>query len=166
MIISLIVAAAENGIIGREKAIPWHLPRDLKRFRRLTKGHHVIMGRRTYESIGRPLADRVNLVLSESEDLQIEGCTVLASLVGALALARENGESETFIIGGARVYAEAIELADSIHLTRVHERLEGDTALPLIRESEWRIVSIERHEPDSQHAFAHSFIEMVRSPNA
>jgi dihydrofolate reductase len=161
MIVSIVVAAAENGIIGAGNQLPWRLPADLKYFRKLTTGHPVIMGRKTFDSIGKPLKDRTNIVLSQSVG-QIEGCIVKPNLREALEFCRP--ESEVFIIGGGTVYAEALAagLVDRIYLTRVHHEVEGDTFFRLEDETNWKVVSTERHEADETHAWPYSFIRLDR----
>lgn len=130
MIISLIAAVAENGVIGRKGALPWHIPSDLKRFNAVTRGHTVIMGRKTFESIGRPLPGRRNIVLTRQQDYQAEGCEIVHDLDSAFAACA--GEAEVFIGGGGEVYAATIPLADRIYLTRVKAAVEGDTFFPEI----------------------------------
>ncbi len=155
MIVSLIVAVAENGVIGRAGKLPWHLPEDLKRFKRLTVGHPVIMGRKTWESIGRPLPGRRNLVVSRTPGYAAEGAEVFASLDEALAAAA--GEDEVFVIGGAALYAEAMPRADRLYLTRVHATVEGDVTFPGLDPAAWTLVSEDRREADARHDHAFSF---------
>lgn len=162
MRISLIVAAARNGVIGRGGRLPWHLPEDMRRFRAHTLGHHVIMGRRTHESIGRPLPGRTNLVLSRDPRLRIEGCTTVHSLEEALDLARNAGEEEAFVMGGRAVYEAALPHADRIHLTRVEADVEGDVRLPVIDPTSWAEVAREAHLADERHAYAFSFLVLER----
>jgi dihydrofolate reductase len=163
MKISLIVAAAENDVIGNKNALPWHLPSDLKHFRALTKGHPVLMGRRTYESIGKPLPDRRNIVISTTKK-NIEGCEVFSSLGEALEQLLVEGEKgEIFVIGGVRVFEEALlEIMSDlrphrIYLTRVHADIDGDVKLPTINWKHWNKVSSEFHEKDKEHAYAYTF---------
>ncbi len=155
MKISLIVAMAENRVIGQDGDLPWHLPADLKRFKRLTVGHTLLMGRKTFESIGRPLPKRRSIVLSRNPDYQAPGAEVTTSLPRALELAA--GDDEVFVIGGARVFEEALGAADRLHLTRVHAEVEGDVKLPEFDRGEWRLISEERHEADDRHAFPFTF---------
>lgn len=138
--ISLIVAVAQNGVIGDRNALLWHISEDLKHFKALTSGHPVVMGRKTYESLGRPLPNRTNVVVSRQE-LEIPGCRVVHSLDEALALFP--GDVEVFIIGGAQIYAEALPRADRFYLTRVFHDYEGDTRFPEWNEAQWRLVSSE-----------------------
>lgn len=130
MIISLIVALDEGGGIGRRGEVPWRLSLDLRRFKALTMGHHLVMGRKTWEVIGRPLPGRTSLVLTRQGDYRAEGAVVLPSLEAALAVARAAGETEAFVIGGGELYAQALPQADRLYLTRVHIRLDCDTFFP------------------------------------
>jgi dihydrofolate reductase len=160
MVVSLVVAVAENGVIGRDNALPWRLPNDLKFFKRTTLGHPILMGRATFESIGRPLPGRSNLVLSHNPALQIEGCTVVHSLEAAIAASTD--AQELMVIGGAQVYAQILPRADRIYLTRVHADVSGDSYFPAFDTTQWRADSTERHEADAQHAYAYSFITLQR----
>ena len=137
MIISIIVAVSENEGIGLNGRVPWHLSDDLKRFKRLTMGHHLIQGRRTYESIGKPLPGRVMVVVTGNPDYRAEDCDVVSSLQAALDLARGRGEAEAFVAGGARLYAEALPLANRMYFTRVHAVVEADTFFPEFNAGEW-----------------------------
>ena len=127
--LALIVAVARNGIIGRDGALPWHLPEDLEHFKRTTRGHAIIMGRKTHESIGRPLPDRRNIVVTGSGG-GFDGCETASSLEEAVALARQTDDLP-FVIGGARLYDEALPLATEIYLTEIAEDFEGDTRLEI-----------------------------------
>jgi dihydrofolate reductase len=160
--VSLIVAAGENNVIGQQGDLPWRLPEDLKRFRSLTTGHHILMGRRTWDSIGRPLPERTSLVLSRSKSLQLPGAHVLPSLHEALGAAAQAGESEAFVIGGASLFAEALPLADRIYLTRVHAAPEGDVFLPPIDTSLFREESAATHPIDGKHSFSFTFYVLSR----
>jgi dihydrofolate reductase len=161
--VSVIVAVASNGVIGRGGELPWHLPDDLARFKALTMGHHLIVGRRTWESIGRPLPGRRILVVT-SRDLALpEGVVRAGSLDEALGLAAAGGEEETFVGGGARLYAEALPRADRIYLTRVLEEVAGDTSLPPLDAAAWRLVAREEHRADDRHAHRFAFEVLERS---
>ncbi|MFP6663441.1 MAG: dihydrofolate reductase [Deltaproteobacteria bacterium] len=162
MRVSLIVAAAENNVIGKDGALPWRLPDDLKHFKALTRGHHIVMGRRTWESIGRVLPERVSIVLSRQPALALEGAHVVAGIGAALALAEAAGEDEAFVIGGAAVYAAALPRTDRIHLTRVHATIEGDTGLPAWPAEQFVETSAEMHPADEKHPYSFSFIELNR----
>ena len=163
MRISLVVAVAENGVIGRGNALPWHLPADLKFFKRVTLGHPILMGRATYQAIGRPLPGRLNLVLSRQALLHIEGCTVVSDL--AAAIAASGAAEELMVIGGADVYRQTIDRAERIYLTRVHAVIEGDTFFPPLEPASWKQMAVERHEADERHAYAYSFVELRREPH-
>jgi dihydrofolate reductase len=159
--ISIIAAIAENGVIGVRNRLPWHLPDDLKNFRRLTSGHHILMGRRNYESIGRPLPDRTNLVLSHDAAYSAPGCRVVTSLDRALETA--GADPEIFIIGGATLYAQTLACVQRLYLTRVHARVEGDTSFPVYDERNWIEIDRRDHEADARHAYAFSFITLDRT---
>ena len=138
--IVLIAAVARNGTIGRDNELPWRLRADLQHFRALTLGHPILMGRKTWESLGRPLPNRENVVITRQR-IDIPGCRVAHSLAGALELFPES--EEVFVIGGAQIYAEALPMADRFYLTRVRHSYEGDTRFPAWDESKWRAVSSE-----------------------
>lgn len=151
---------SENRVIGFNNKLPWHLPADLKHFRRLTSGHPVIMGRKNYESIGKPLADRVNIVVTRKLDFLAPGCLVTHSLDEAMTSV--GNDRDIFIIGGAEIYREAFDRANRIYLTLIHARIEGDTYFPEFDEPPWREVSREHHESDENNPYAFSFITYVR----
>lgn len=155
MKISLVVAAAENGVIGRQNTLPWHLPRDLARFKALTLDHTIVMGRKTFESIGKPLPRRRNVVISRNRDYAPVGAEVVACLDQALAITA--GEDEVFVIGGAEIFRQALPLAERIYLTRIHADVPGDIVLPPLDHTTWCLVANEHHEADERHAFACSF---------
>jgi dihydrofolate reductase len=160
MIVSIIVAAAENNVIGGNNQLLWRLPNDLKRFKSITTGHTVIMGRKTYDSMGRALPDRRNIIISREAGLNIEGCETVNSLEGALQLAA--GEKEVFVIGGGQVYKQAWDKADKLYLTRVHTKREGDTFIPEIRADQWAEESRESYPAGGKHPYAYSFIVYKR----
>ncbi|QLC72853.1 dihydrofolate reductase [Pseudomonas sp. LPB0260] len=141
----LIAALADNRVIGRDNQLPWHLPADLKHFKALTLGKPIIMGRKTWDSLGRPLPGRLNLVVSRQPGLQLEGAEVFACLDGALqraeAWARETGAEELMLIGGAQLYAQGLERADRLYLTRVRLSPEGDAFFPEFSERDWQLDS-------------------------
>ncbi|MCP3906118.1 MAG: dihydrofolate reductase [Planctomycetes bacterium] len=147
MTICIIAAMSENRVIGRDGGIPWHLPEDLRRFRRLTTGHTVIMGRRTYESIGRPLPERRCIVLSRHPDFDAGGAEIVRSFDEALDAAAE--DEAVFIAGGAEVYAMALPFADRMELTIVHAQVEGDTVFPDVDLDQWRLTAEQRHESEA-----------------
>lgn len=152
-IVALIAAVADNGMIGKDGALPWRIPADLKWFRERTMGHHVVMGRKTWASIGRPLPGRTNVVVSrnlavsgpEGREDELKGVTVVGGLAPALELAAVAGDDEVFVIGGAELYRSALPLAGRIYLTRVHAQVEGDTWFPALDPAAWVEVAREPH---------------------
>lgn len=157
--ISIIVAIAENGIIGDKNALLWNIKEDMRRFRTTTTGHPVIMGRKTFESIGRPLPKRTNVVITRGDNT-FEGCEVAHSLEEAVAIFPK--EEEIFIIGGAQIYAQALPIADRLYLTIVHRDYEGDTAFPKFDMAEWREISREEFERGEEYDGAFTFIDLER----
>lgn len=152
MIVSLVAAMAENRVIGRNGRLPWHLPDEIKHFKRLTVDHTVIMGRKTYEEVGRPLTNRRNVVISRNPDFRPSGVTVVPNLNEALALGAT--EAEVFVIGGGEIYRLALPRADRLHLTVVHASIEGDTYFPPFDESAWVLEDEALHPADDRHAVA------------
>ena len=164
--LALIVAAAENGVIGRNNALPWHLPGDMQYFRRVTMGKPVIMGRRTYDSIGKPLPGRTNIVITRSDSFTAEGVKVVHSLDEAWQLADDvaliDGAGEAVVMGGAEIYREALPRAARLYLTRVHAEVPGDVYLPDIDFSTWREVSRERVAAVEPNPYDYSLIVYER----
>lgn len=164
MRIALIVAVAENEVIGKDMDLPWHLPDEFRHFKRTTRGHHVIMGRRTWESQnGRPLPKRVNVVVTSRSNYDAPGAELVSSLDEALELARAAGETEAFVIGGCRLYEEALPRADRLYLTRVHARPEGDTHFPGFDPANWRELERVEHGADERHAHAFTIFTLERA---
>jgi dihydrofolate reductase len=157
MRVSILVAVAENGVIGRDGKLPWHLADDLRRFKQLTLGHAIVMGRKTWESIGRPLPGRRSIVISRQPGYHAEGADVVASLEAALKVAESTGNEEAFVIGGAEIYRLAIPLADRLYLTRVHAEVAGDVSLPDFADSNWQLVESHPHGADAKNDFPFSF---------
>ncbi len=155
MNLSLIVAVAENGVIGRGGGLPWRLSADLARFKRITMGHTLMMGRKTYESIGRPLPGRRSIVISRRPDFHPEGVSVAASLPAALAMAA--GDEQVFVIGGGEIFREALPLAGRIYLTRVHATMDGDVHFALPNLDQWRRLERTEHTADETNEFATTF---------
>ena len=158
--LAIVVAAAENNVIGSGNRLPWRLPDDLKRFKALTLGKPVVMGRRTWESIGRPLPGRANIVVSRQPGLRIEGCTVVDSLTQALAAAA--GHPEVMVIGGAEIYRQALASTTTVHLTRVHASVAGDVYFPELPAQEWAQADVQFHPADERHEYAFSFVTLQR----
>lgn len=141
--ISLIVAVSNNHVIGKDNTLPWHLPEDLKRFRALTTGHHIIMGRKTYESLGRLLPDRTTMIVTRNPNFQVEGAVVVHSLAEAIAAC--NNDSEAFIIGGAELYQQGLKYAQKLYVTQVDITVDGDAFFPPIDKEIWQEVARESH---------------------
>ena len=161
MILSLVVAMAENRVIGRDNTLPWHLPDDLKFFKAVTLDKPVVMGRRTFESIGRPLPRRTNIVLTGRRDYQAEGCRVVHCLEEALAAADK--APEVAIIGGASLYQQALPRAGRLYLTLVRAEIEGDTRFPGFDWEDWRVVERRDHQADERHAYPFSLFTLERT---
>ncbi len=157
MVISLIVAAAENNAIGKNNQLLWHLPNDLKFFKNTTWGMPVIMGRKTFESVNKPLPGRFNIVITRQAGWKAEGVMVAADLTDALKKVEETNCKEAFIIGGGEIYKQGIEIAGKIYLTRVHAVLDGDTFFPVVDESKWQLNANQDFAADDKHKFAYSF---------
>lgn len=158
--VSIIVATDERGAIGHEGQLPWRLPEDLKRFKAITLGKPVIMGRKTWDSIGRPLPGRLNIVVTRQPGLELAGATVVGSLDEALAAAGD--APEACVIGGAEIYRLALPLADTLHLTRVHATVAADTYFPVLDPQQWVEVAREERAADERHAHAYTFVELRR----
>ena len=158
--VSIIVATDERGAIGHEGQLPWRLPEDLKRFKAITLGKPVIMGRKTWDSIGRPLPGRLNIVVTRQPGLELAGATVVGSLDEALAAAGD--APEACVIGGAEIYRLALPLADTLHLTRVHATVAADTYFPVLDPQQWVEVAREERAADERHAHAYAFVELRR----
>ena len=152
---TLIVAVADNGVIGRDNTLPWHLPEDLKRFKRLTMGKPIVMGRKTFESIGKPLPGRQNIVLTRDANYHRDGVTVVHDVDAALRAAGE--AAEIMIIGGADLFRLFLPCAGRVHLTRVHGDIAGDVRWPALDGREWCVVERETHAADERHVYAMTF---------
>jgi dihydrofolate reductase len=162
MTVSLVVAASTNNVIGRDGGLPWRLPDDLRHFKRITTGKPVIMGRRTFESIGRPLPDRHNIVMTRAPDYAAEGCDVVSSVAEALDVA--GGADEVMVIGGGQVYRDFLPRADRIYMTRVQADVQGDAFFPGIDGNGWRLVSAEHHAADEKHGYPFEMMVFERRP--
>jgi len=158
----MIAAMDEKRGIGKKNQLPWRLPSDLKRFKRLTMGHHLVMGRKTYESIGRQLPGRISIVLSRDPNYEVAEGILVRSLDEALKIANEGGESEVFIIGGGELFEGAIDIVDRIYLTKVHAQVECDTYFPKLDPIEWRISEIIYQPADEMDLYAYTFQIMER----
>jgi dihydrofolate reductase len=162
MIISLIVVADEHNGIGKNNQLLCHLPADLKYFKQTTTGHHIVMGRKTYDSVGKPLPNRVNIVITRNSLLSLPGCVVVADLQQAISYAAENGETELFITGGGTIYAQAMGIANRIYLTRIHHNFEADTFFPAIEPTMWKELSSEFNEQDEKNTYDYTFQVLER----
>jgi len=162
MKIVLIAAFAQNRVVGINNTLPWHLPEDLKYFKRTTSGKAIIMGRKTYDSIGRPLPNRTNIVISRNSDFQADGVRVVASLEAAIELAKEvnfiNDVQEVMVIGGASIYEAALPIADRLYLTHVHAEIEGDAYFPEVNFKQWLEVSREDYQASDKNPYDYSFV--------
>ncbi|NDK55892.1 dihydrofolate reductase [Pontibacter fetidus] len=159
--IAIVVAVAENNVIGKDNQLIWHLPADLRFFKNLTMGHPIIMGRKTYESIGKPLPGRTTVIITRQQDFEAPGCIVVNSIDEAITEA-QTIDQDVYIIGGAEIYKQALARTDTIYLTRVHYRFEGDTFFPEIKENDWEVIYEEKHEPDEKNKYSYSFITLKR----
>ena len=160
MKISVIVAMADNGVIGNQNRLPWHLPADLKHFKATTMGKPIIMGRKTWESIGRPLPGRTNIVVTRDPDYVADGCVVVHGIDAALAAAAD--DDEVMVIGGAEFYRQVLPQASTLYLTLVHDSFEGDAFFPELDGREWRELTREDFEPDDNNTHAYSFVRLER----
>jgi len=166
MHLCLVVAVAENGVIGRGGDLPWRMPSDLKRFKALTMGKPLVMGRKTFESIGRPLPGRANIVITRNRDFAPEGVLVAGDIGAALALAREraaaDGVDEIMIIGGAEIYRATLDMADRIYLTEIHAHCDGDAVFPPLEDTAWAERAREFHAAREGDSADHSFVVLER----
>jgi dihydrofolate reductase len=167
MKISLVWAMAQNRVIGRNNKLPWHLPEDLKYFKRITLGKPVIMGRKTFESIGKPLPGRTNIVVTRNENFSAEGVKTVNSLAAAKTLCESIGEidgvNEAMVIGGAEIYTQAMPIADRLYLTEVHANVDGDTFFPEFDRSLWKEIAREDFDASGPNPYAYSFITLDKS---
>lgn len=158
--LTIIAAAAENNALGKDNELVWHLPDDFKRFKKLTSGHHIIMGRKTFDSFPKLLPDRTHVVITRQDHFRKEGVLVVNSLEAAIELAA--ADPQPFVIGGGEIYKMAMKLADKIELTRVHGSFEADTFFPEIDENQWKLVSEEFHDKDEKHHYAFTYLTYER----
>lgn len=159
--LTIIAAAAENNALGKDNQLLWHLPEDFKRFKALTSGHYIIMGRKTFESFPKPLPNRTHIIITRQANYQApEGCIVVSSLEKAMELCPAN--EEAFVIGGGEIYQQALDVVDKIDVTRVHTTLDADTFFPEIDPNKWKLVFEEFHPKDDKHAFDFTFLTYVK----
>ncbi len=153
MIISAIVARSTNNVIGTQNKMPWHLPKEFKYFKKITSGHHIVMGRKNYEAIGRPLPNRTNIIITRNTEYKAEGCEVVHNIKDALEIAMKAGENEVFIIGGGEIYKQCMMLFQKMYITEVHTEIEGDVFYPEFSLDEWKETSSIFVEKDEKNAF-------------
>ncbi len=160
--ITLIAAIAKNNALGKDNDLIWHLPADLKRFKKVTTGHHILMGRNTFESIGKPLPNRTTVIITRNDNYFIDGCLTANSIENAIELAKE--DDEIFIIGGAQIYKQALEnnLVDKLDITLVDEEFEADVFFPEIDATIWKEISREDFKADKKNKYDYSFVSYVR----
>lgn len=152
---------SENRVIGNHNQLPWHLPADLKHFKNITMGHPIIMGRKTYESIGRPLPGRLNIIITRDKNYQAPGCTVVNSIEDALSITQEN--DEIFIIGGASLYQSMLPFTQRLYLTLIHQEIEGDAYFPELNMNDWVEIERNTHLAEDAHSYSYSFLVFERS---
>jgi dihydrofolate reductase len=157
MRVALVVAASDNNAIGKENRLLWCLPNDMRFFKNTTWGMPVIMGRKTYDSLGKPLAGRTNIVITRQQDWEAPGTIVVSNLDDAIKAAGSTDAKEAYVIGGGEIYRQALPVAQRVYITRVHATLEGDTYFPVIEEKDWELLSKLDFEADSKHEYAYSF---------
>ncbi len=162
MIKSIIAAYAQNRVIGKDNQLIWQLPSDLKYFKKLTTGHHIIMGRKTYLSIGKPLPERTTVVITRNQDFQAPGCIVVHSLEDALGVS-ETKDNEVFICGGASIYKQAIPYCDRMYITEIYQEFKGDAFFPEFDKNKWQIIKKEVRLPDEKNQYKHAFITYERN---
>ena len=159
-IVTIIAAIANNNALGKNNDLIWHLPADLKRFKKTTTGHHIIMGRNTFESIGKPLPNRTTVIITRNKNYKADGCIIVNSLSKALKIAKD--DKSPFIIGGAQIYEQAIHLADKLDITEVHHSFEADVFFPEIDKNIWKETSRELFKADEKNKFDYSFVSYIK----
>ena len=159
--ITIIAAIAENNALGKDNKLIWHLPDDLKRFKKVTLNHHIIMGRKTFESLGKPLPNRTTIIITRSENYKAEGCIIVNSLQNALDAAKE--DENPYILGGAEIYKQAIKIADKLDITFVHHKFDADAFFPEIDKMIWKESSREDFKADSKNKYDFSFVTYIRN---
>ncbi len=163
MTLSIIVAMSTNNVIGRGNKLPWHMPADLKHFKALTMGHHLLMGRKTFLEVGKPLPGRINVVITRDPHFAAEGVAISRSIDEAISKAEAAGDREIFVAGGGEIFRQTIHRADKMYLTRIHAEIEGDTFFPEFDDvNEWKLVDTEHFEADEKNAYPFSFLMYER----
>lgn len=166
MTISILAAVAQNNVIGKDNKLIWHLPADLKHFKDITMGHHIIMGRKTYQAIGKALLGRTSIIITKQKGLLATDCLVVNSLEEAIKAAKMNKEDEAFIIGGGEIYKLAMNIADKIHLTEIGGSFEGDTFFPIIDKNKWEEIAREEFSADEKNKYNYAFVELVKKSHS
>lgn len=162
MIKSIIVAKSSNNVIGKNNSLIWHMPADLKRFKQKTLNHYIIMGRKTLESMKKPLPGRTSIVVTRNKDYKAEGCIIVHDIQDAFRMAEENKQEEVFILGGAEIYQLTLNLADKMYLTEIKAHFDGDAFFPAIDDDQWQIINHEEYQADDQNPYPYAFIDMKR----
>ena len=162
MTISIIVAATENNVIGDDNDLVCKLPDDMKFFKRITTGHHILMGRKNYESINRPLPNRENLILSRDPHYRVDGAYTFTDVESAVKFANNNDQEELMVIGGGNIYRQLLPETDKIYLTRIHTEIDGDTYFPILDDEEWEITHEKFHEADDKHEYSFTYLTYER----
>ncbi|HRM12093.1 MAG TPA: dihydrofolate reductase [Flavobacterium sp.] len=158
--IIMIAAVAENNALGKDNELVWHLPNDFKRFKTLTSGHHIIMGRRTFESFPKPLPNRTHIIITRQKNYQAEGCIIVDSIEKALSICPKDEDS--FIIGGGEIYTLGLAYTDKIEITRVHSSFEADAYFPEINKKDWKLEKYEFNEKDEKHKYDYTYETYIR----
>lgn len=158
--LTIIAAVAKNNALGKDNDLIWHLPADLKRFKKVTLGHHIIMGRKTFESLGKPLPNRTTIIISRNPNYYVDGCITASSLSEAITAAR--ADDNPFILGGAQIYKQAMEFADVLDLTFIHQSFEADAYFPEIDLNKWKETSRQDHVADEKNHYDYSFVRYVK----
>ena len=156
----MIAAAAENNALGKDNELVWHLPNDFKRFKTLTSGHYIVMGRKTFESFPKPLPNRTHVIITRQKNYKAEGCIIVDSIEKALLVCPKN--EDTFIIGGGEIYTLSLPFADKIEITRVHHSFEADAYFPVLNEEEWILVHSDYNKKDEKHIYDYTYLTYVR----
>lgn len=158
--IIMIAAVAENNALGKDNDLVWHLPNDFKRFKTLTSGHHIIMGRKTFESFPKPLPNRTHVIITRQKNYKAEGCIIVDSIEKALEICPKN--EDTYIIGGGEIYTLSLPFADKIEITKVHHSFEADAYFPVLNEKEWKLAQSDHNSKDEKHIYDYTYLTYVR----
>ena len=157
----MIAAAAENNALGKDNELVWHLPNDFKRFKTLTSGHYIVMGRKTFESFPKPLPNRTHVIITRQKNYKAEGCIIVDSIEKALLVCPKN--EDTFIIGGGEIYTLSLPFTDKIEITRVHHSFEADAYFPVLNEKEWKLAQSDHNSKDEKHIYDYTYLTYLRN---